>query len=167
MATILIATDGSQAAESAVELGVEIAKATHDELVIVSVWDMIRSGIGAPFGYIDQRYIDADRARAAEVLEAARARASRLGVSVETELLWGEPVHEICKAAVQHHARMIVIGAHGWSAAKALVHGSVVAGVLRYAPCPVLTGAPGTRELLDRELLAGERDSTATVNPAT
>ena len=84
MATILIATDGSQAAESATALGLEIAQATGDDVLFVSVWDMIRGGIGAPFGYIDQEYVDADRGAAEDVLTAAMARAAKLGVAAES-----------------------------------------------------------------------------------
>ena len=161
MATILIATDGSDAAESALEVGLEIARSTHDDVLFVSVWDMIRGGIGAPFGYIDQEYIDADRQRALEVLDAAKARASNLGINAQTILLWGEPVYEICAAATEHQARMVVIGTHGWGPTAALIHGSVAAGVLRYAPCPVLTGTPGTRELLDGDVLAGKTSAAS------
>lgn len=156
MATIMIATDGSQAAQSAVELGLEIAQATGDDVLFVSVWDMIRGGIGAPFGYIDQEYVDADRGVAEDVLTAAMARASELGVEAESCLLFGEPVSEICTTARHRNVRMIVIGAHGWSALKSMIHGSVVTGVLRYAPCPVLTGAPGTREIPEGAAVAGE-----------
>ena len=117
---------------------------------------MIRGGIGAPFGYIDQQYVDADRGAAEDVLTAAMARAKQLGVDAESCLLFGEPVSEICTAARHRKVRMIVIGAHGWSALKSLVHGSVVTGVLRYAPCPVLTGAPGTREFSESATPAGE-----------
>jgi nucleotide-binding universal stress UspA family protein len=45
---------------------------------------------------------------------------------------------EICSAAAQHQARMIVIGAHGWGAVRRLMHGSVSSAVMHDAPCPVL-----------------------------
>ena len=121
----------------------------------MSVWDMIRGGIGAPFGYIDQEYVDADRGAAESVLTSAMARASQLGVAADSCLLFGEPVSEICTTARHRNVRMIVIGAHGWSALQSMIHGSVVTGVLRYASCPVLTGAPGTREILEDAALPG------------
>ncbi len=152
MGTILIATDGSQAANAAVEFGLDLAADTEDAVVIVSVWDMIRGGIGAPLGYIDEEYIAADRASVRAVLNDAKAVAAARGIEVEAALAEGEPVYEICRAAREHDVRMIVIGAHGWGAVRGLISGSVVAGVLAHAPCPVLTGVPGSREFPgDRE----------------
>ena len=44
MSTIVIATDGSDAAWKAAEKGLEIARAAGDDVVFVGVWDMIRGG---------------------------------------------------------------------------------------------------------------------------
>lgn len=146
MSVILIATDGSEAATAAAEFGFGLAAETGDKVVVISVWDMIRGGIGAPFGYIDEEYLKADRDAARSVLHDAKAQAAAHGLDVDTALVDGEPVYEICRAAAEHGARMIVLGAHGWGAVRGLAHGSVVAGVLRRAPCPVLTGMPGSRD---------------------
>ncbi|MGZ6696495.1 MAG: universal stress protein, partial [Solirubrobacteraceae bacterium] len=54
----------------------------------------------------------------------------------------GSISEEICAVAASHHARLIVIGAHGWGPVKRLVHGSVSTGVMHHAACPVLVVPP-------------------------
>ena len=151
MSTILIAADGSKASQAASRLGLEIAQATGDEVVFIAVWAMIRSGFGVPYTYLEDTWLEAEKDRAEEVLAAAKARAATLGIQVETMLVEGSAAYEICKAAKERDARMIVIGSHGWGALRGFMYGSVVAEVLKTAPCPVLSGAPSTRDPLDPE----------------
>jgi nucleotide-binding universal stress UspA family protein len=147
--TILIAVDGSEASEAASKLGLEIAKAIGDEVVFIAVWAMIRSEFGVPYAYLEDTVVDAEKNRADEVLAASNARAATLGIQAETILIEGSAAHEICKAAKERETRMIVIGSHGWGALRGFIYGSVVAEVRRSAPCPVLSGAPASRDLLD------------------
>ena len=145
--SILIATDGSRAAGFAAEVGMDIARGTGDDVVFIAVWDMILSGLAVPLAYIDpQPYLEADKRRAEEALAASKDHAARLGFEAETILKEGNPVAEVCRVAAERNVRMIVIGSHGWGAFRGFIHGSVVAGVLRYAPCAVLSGPPESRE---------------------
>ena len=157
MGTIVIATDGSKAAEDAAELGMSIAEQTGDHVVFVAVWDAVQVGFGAPWAYVDQRFIEEDRDRAEQVLGAYDARAEKLGIDAEAVLLQGDPTTQICKAAAERQARMLVIGSHGWGAMRGFLYGSTATGILRLAPCPVLCGTPDTREFIPvEELAAGE-----------
>lgn len=156
MSTIVIATDGSQAAAQAADLGLEIAQQTGDDVLFVAVWDAIRTGFGAPWAYVDERFLDEDRDRAEQVLAASKAHAEKLGVDADTVLLQGDPTTQICKAAAERKARMLVIGSHGWGAMRGYFSGSTATGILHLAPCPVLSGTPGTREIVPAEELAGE-----------
>src|SRR5437868_631108 len=138
---IVIATDGSEAADQARVVGLEVARALGDDVLFVSVWSMVESGFGVPYAHMDE-LIEADKSRANEVLAVASEAAAKAGVTATRVLLEGNPVVEICQAAEQHDARMIVIGSHGWGVLRGLVQGSVAAGVLRHAHCPVLRGPP-------------------------
>jgi nucleotide-binding universal stress UspA family protein len=158
VSTIVIATDGSKAAKNATELGLEIASSAGDDVVFVSVWDVVKSAFGE-FSSVEPRYLECDRERAEAVLVASKALASRYGIEAETVVLSGEAVQEICKLASERNARLIVMGSHGWGAMRGFMFGSVVAGVLRHAPCPVLSGTPETRELLDPSELVAEATS--------
>ncbi len=162
MATIVIATDGSQAARQAAELGLEIAQQTGDDVVFVAVWDAIRTGFGAPWAYVDERFLDEDRDRAEQVLAASKAHAEKFGINAETVLLQGDPTTEICRAAAERNARMLVIGSHGWGALRGYFSASTATGVLHLASCPVLCGTPGSREMAAAEELADETAAPGT-----
>jgi len=66
-----------------------------------------------------------------------RARTS-LGTRLVRRTVIGDPVREIL-AAAQLEADMIVMGTHGHVGRLHAILGSVAEGVVRNAPCPVLT----------------------------
>ncbi len=157
MGIIIVATDGSDAAVKAAATGFELARQTGDAVTIVVVREILRGSLGLPFAHYDQQLFDEYHAKAERVLEAAVDQAERVGVIAGGVALDGEPVAEICRFAARTDARLIVVGAHGWGPLRSLVLGSVAAGVLREAPCPVLCGTPGTRaptELQPRPLVS-------------
>ena len=78
---------------------------------------------------------EADRAR--EQLEAIRP--TDPNVTVGHRLVEGGPVEEILKVADSVKADIIVMGTHGHTGLSRLLMGSVAEGVMRKAPCPVLT----------------------------
>lgn len=138
MKTILLATDGSPSARRATAAAVELAEATGGELRVVTVW---RVPVYS-FGYVPVDWtpdlIEAERVHAHDVVEAAVRTAEEAGVEATGALRQGDPAGEICAAAEECKADMIVIGAHGWGQLKRLVFGSVSNRVLHEAPCPVL-----------------------------
>ncbi|MGI9518295.1 MAG: universal stress protein [Pirellulaceae bacterium] len=52
---------------------------------------------------------------------------------------YGSPAREIVEVARELAVDLIVMGTHGRTGARHLLHGSVAAQVLRHADCPVLT----------------------------
>jgi nucleotide-binding universal stress UspA family protein len=65
---------------------------------------------------------------------------SAAGVRVECRLLLGaDPVTEIVRAARVDGCGLVVMGTHGRSGLPRALVGSVAEGVVRRAPCPVLT----------------------------
>ena len=87
--------------------------------------------------------IEAVRA-AAENAACERLRAIALGddapsVRLATKVLEGRAHRRILETARETHADLIVLGTHGRNALDRWVFGSNADGVLRDAPCPVLT----------------------------
>ena len=74
MGTIIVATDGSDAAVKAAETGFELARQTGDAVTIVVVREILRGSLGLPFAYYDQQLFDEYHAKAERVLEAAVGR---------------------------------------------------------------------------------------------
>jgi nucleotide-binding universal stress UspA family protein len=137
MKRILIATDGSTAAQEAVELGVDIAK--HEEAAValvhvVPTTDVVsRNGLGL-VGHVPYEVTAADQG----VLEEAVAAARREGVAAVSTFLRGDPVTRIVEYADLLGADLIVVGSRGHGAVASALLGSVSRGVLARAQRPVL-----------------------------
>jgi nucleotide-binding universal stress UspA family protein len=60
-------------------------------------------------------------------------------VRIVPEWARGDPVREILRVAQEGKSDLIVMGTHGRGGLMRLLMGSVAEGVMRKAPCPVLT----------------------------
>jgi nucleotide-binding universal stress UspA family protein len=139
--TILLATDGSVSARAATREAIELAQATGWPLHILTVWDLpTLAGYGyAPGAYVPVHELcEAEEEHANEVVKRAVETASKAGVTATSSIRKGYAADEICEAAEELGAALVVMGAHGWGAFKRLVFGSVSTGVLHHAKGPVL-----------------------------
>jgi nucleotide-binding universal stress UspA family protein len=142
---ILFATDGSPSAAEAQQEAFEMAQALEAPLLIVSVAHATVPAVGyAAYGYANvvADLKAAERKRVEKLLAAIAEKAEASGVSCSTLAADGVAVEEICRAAGEHDARLIVVGSHGWGAARRLLSGSVSTGLVHQAPCPVLVVRP-------------------------
>jgi nucleotide-binding universal stress UspA family protein len=155
MQTILLATDGSPSSENATDEAIDLATATGRTLRVVTVWNMpIVSGYGyAPYP-LPRELADAEREHAHDVAAAAVAKAADAGIDATFELRTGLPAEEICAAAEESAASLIVIGAHGWGPVRRFLFGSVSTHVMHAAPCPVLVVRTEETEITDSERAA-------------
>jgi nucleotide-binding universal stress UspA family protein len=71
-------------------------------------------------------------------MDALKQMAFLSGVPVQTEILPGHAVDEICAAAGERDVDLIVTSTHGRTGLKHALIGSVAEHVVRYAECPVL-----------------------------
>jgi nucleotide-binding universal stress UspA family protein len=148
MKTILLATDGSSSAKRATEAAVELARAAGWKLRVVTVWHtLVRTYGYAPVTYAAD-LSELEREHATSVLEDTAALAREAGVTATSQLREGDAVEEICAAARECDAALLVVGAQGWGPVRRLLFGSVSSGVLHDAPCPVLVvrDEPAARE---------------------
>jgi nucleotide-binding universal stress UspA family protein len=137
MKKILIATDGSESAREAVELGLELAEEHAAEVTFLHVVPVLdrsfANGIGVPAAkphHIDEL----DR----KPLEDALVIAAERDVDATAELLAGLPADEIVAYADSIDADLIVLGSRGRGAFATALLGSVSRGVLHEARRPVL-----------------------------
>ena len=161
MKTILLATDGSPSAQKATDSAIELAGALGAVLRIVSVWRVPVYD----YGYVPMQYapelVDAQRTGAESAIEQAVDAATSAGVTATFDLRQGVAADEVCAAAEEAGADMIVLGAHGWGAVKRILFGSVSTAVLHHASCPVLV-VRGEAEERAREIAgAGATRSAA------
>jgi nucleotide-binding universal stress UspA family protein len=137
---ILFATDGSPCAEDAQREALDLARKLDAPLVVVTVaHPALPVGYGG-YGYANavSELTEAERHRVEKVLAAVAADAYSQGLECSTVAAEGFIVDAICQKATEHDAQLIVVGSHGWGAARRLFSGSVSTGLVHSAPCPVL-----------------------------
>jgi len=82
-----------------------------------------------------------------DLADEARAVLVRRELSVETDVVVGDPRAEIVRLADEWRADLIVLGARGLGRIKRLLLGSVSLAVARHASCPVLVVKGRPRKL--------------------
>jgi nucleotide-binding universal stress UspA family protein len=141
-ASILVGTDGSETAKTAVRHAIELAACLHASLQIVSAYEPVadprlRSGqLDAPE---DVQWMINPHEDAVALLEQARAEAEEAGVAeVETFARQGDAADAILDVAEERRCDLVVVGNKGMTGAKRFLLGSVPNKVSHHAPCSVL-----------------------------
>jgi nucleotide-binding universal stress UspA family protein len=145
---ILFATDGSPSAEDAQKEAFELAQRLDAPLVVVSVVHAALPAVGySSYGYsnVVAELTQAEHKRVNELLATVATAACAAGLSCTTVLADGFAVEEICDVASERDSQLIVVGSHGWGAARRLLSGSVSTGLVHSAPCPVLVVRPSEK----------------------
>ena len=161
MSVLLVATDGSRAASSALDQAVSLASEMGDELAAITVWQALQGdfGLAYPSTAMLDDLLDAERRHAEASLDEATARADAAGVKIRTRLATGDPAEQICAYAEEIGARLIAIGSRGYGVVASLLLGSVSHDVVRRASCPVLIvrESDGAEDRLPESSAAGSR----------
>jgi len=146
--TILICTDGSEAANHAAAEGLALLRPDQD-LVVLTVVDSVDLSVGAPVsGFagagLSPEEIDRTREGLLEEGQAVVDQAvAALGLTgARTMVLEGAPGQVVCEAARELSAKAIVMGSRGRGGVKRALLGSVSDHVVRHAPCPVVISGP-------------------------
>jgi nucleotide-binding universal stress UspA family protein len=141
---ILIPTDGSKAAENAVDQAIDVAVkygATVHALYVVDV-DATSYSLGTEqVDRIRQGNLDEMtevKALADEATGYVATVAAAHGVDVEEHVRAGEPARAIRKFVEENDIDLVVMGSHGRSGLKRVILGSVTEKVLRRTRLPVL-----------------------------
>jgi nucleotide-binding universal stress UspA family protein len=141
---ILLATDGSEEAERAALMAVDLADATDSELHVVHVGvvpTFLKSYPGT-LGYYDKLYEQIEEV-SRELLRKQSWRVKAVGGTVAgAHLRMGEVALEIVALAEELGADLIVMGSRGLGGVRRALMGSVSDSVVRHAHCPVLVVRP-------------------------
>ena len=138
---IVLATDGSPSAGEARRQAFDLAKASHAPLLVVSVSHATVPAVGySAYGYseIVTELTHAEHQRLDALLAEVTEAAAQEGIETTGVKADGPIVEEICRIAEENQAQLIVVGSHGWGAARRFLSGSVSTGLVHSAPCPVL-----------------------------
>ena len=137
--TILVPTDFSQCSLAGTEYAAFLAKNLHATLRLFH----------AMYPYTNYVFVDRAGVRLTGLAEAVEQTARQemdalkqmdflRGLPVQTEILPGPAVDEICAAAGEPEVDLIVTSTHGRTGLKHALIGSVAEHVVRYAERPVL-----------------------------
>jgi nucleotide-binding universal stress UspA family protein len=135
---ILVPTDLSEAARSAVKLAAELGRAFRAELVLLFVVEpSYTSGdvLSAALASVLDKLSETARAALAREVAILRER----GVRARSRISEGTAAAVIVETARKVPVDLIVIGTHGRTGLSHVLLGSVAERVVRTAQCPVLT----------------------------
>jgi nucleotide-binding universal stress UspA family protein len=147
---LLVALDGSPAAEAVLEHTEALARAFRSTVTLfratVTAEELIaqtagsgQGGVGDVGPMLDPTPImEAERDAAISYLNVVAARLKQHNLTVNTEHFEGSPAEEIVERARALDVSLILMTTHGRTGLGRMVFGSVADSVLRHADCPVL-----------------------------
>ena len=141
--TVLLCTDGSDLALTAIRQGLDLLAPPH-RIVVLTVASPVDPALVTGTGFaggvmaFDEKndLVEAQREAARATLDET---VSALGLAeAETRLEFGDAGHIICQVAEELPASVVVLGTHGRGGIRRAVMGSTSDHVVRHAVCPVL-----------------------------
>lgn len=142
---ILVAIDGSQPADKALDFAIDMAKRYSADLQILSVVPkpeslMPRFTPAAPPEDFYRFFVEQMEDRLKTVLSDALERAKKKSLSsrTSTRLLKGQPADKIVETASEGGVDVIILGSRGLGSIEEIVLGSVSNRVADKATCTVL-----------------------------
>jgi nucleotide-binding universal stress UspA family protein len=133
--SILVAVDGSDHAQRALEEAIDLARAQKARLTLITV--PLSPPVVMP-GYVPQLPTEAQLQKEAEVLVEKAAASVPDDVPVTTVVRSGSPAQAILDRIVQGEHDLVVMGSRGHGSIQSLLLGSVSQDVAHRSPVPVL-----------------------------
>jgi nucleotide-binding universal stress UspA family protein len=142
--SIVVGYDGLDSGEDAAALGAQLARSTHDTLLVVTVYPQ-ENPIGV--GRVDAEWVAYMREQAQEIIAGAKRFLAAHGVEAEYRVVGsGSAAHGLDDVAEAEHAAMIVVGSSRRGARRRISPGSTGERLLHGAICPVAIAPGGTRD---------------------
>ena len=135
--TILVATDFSESAEYSLDYAVALAGKLDAKIHLLNAIGIPSLGVPELGVALTSTLIDSMVKASQTELDKLAAR--RPQAQIETMLRTGDARDVIVHAAEEVRADLIVMGTHGRRGVSRALLGSIAEGVVRTAPCPVLT----------------------------
>lgn len=140
---ILVAVDGSETSQHALEHAIALARSLSAKLRIIHVVDMNWLPLAPELAIDTQTIAKARRSAGEKVIEAANETASKAEFEAEAELKETESPTQhvaevIAKEASSSSADVVVLGTHGRRGVQRLLLGSVAEQLARRSSVPVL-----------------------------
>lgn len=143
---ILVALDGSQSANNALEYALDLAEKYASAVVLLTVVEPVivpkisRVAVPPVPKEVVDKYKKGLKAGHQKILSKAlkKVQETKGDLDVSTELVEGKPSEKIVEVAREGDLDIIVMGSRGLGGIKEVFLGSVSDRVADQAPCPVL-----------------------------
>jgi nucleotide-binding universal stress UspA family protein len=130
---VVVPVDFSDESFTAVRTALELVDNPEHVVVVHVLQDLSPMEPGEIWGTIDHE------TRIRHTTNALRERLAEKGHdNVATDVVLGDPGHEVADLAAREKADLIVLTSHGRTGLRHLLIGSVAERVIRLAHCPVL-----------------------------
>ena len=140
-ASIVVGTDGSDTAKTAVRYAIDLARSLEARLQIVSAYEPTSESRLRDIrlrSQPDEQWTVGPREEVMALLEEAAEDARLAGVQAETFARQGDAADAIIDVAEEQRCDLIVVGNRGMTGARRFLLGSVPNRISHHAPCSVL-----------------------------
>ena len=142
---ILVPLDGSELAEQAMPIAVQLASGLNERLLLLTVWEGNERDLGETFPSVAAELSEKADEHFSAYLEGVRSRHGD-GVRIETKVISGTAGAGILETADEAGARAIVLATHGRSGIGRWMYGSTAGRVLKESHVPVVAVGPHVLE---------------------
>ena len=130
---VVVPVDFSDESFTALRTALDVVDNPEHVLVVHVLHDLSPMEPGEMWGTVDHE------TRIRHTMKALRERLAEKGHdNVATDVVIGDPGHEVADLAAREKADLIVLTSHGRTGLRHLLIGSVAERIIRLAHCPVL-----------------------------
>ena len=133
MNTILIGTDGSPSADSALDFAIELCRDTGAALTVLAVRPPVPAMRGGSVPILEVE----EPGGVARIARQAAATAREAGIDAQDRTAHGDPADEIASTAREIGADLVVVGSRGLGTVGSVLMGSVSRALVKHAGLPV------------------------------
>jgi nucleotide-binding universal stress UspA family protein len=134
---IMVAVDGSEGSNRALDVAAALARREQAGLLIVSVATPSPAAARREFQRVEHTAVDPSETASQAILMDAQQRAAWADVKARTIMRWGDPAEQIIEAIVDEKVDAIVVGRRGQGQLTGLLLGSVSHKLATHSPCMV------------------------------
>jgi nucleotide-binding universal stress UspA family protein len=132
---IMVAYNDSAEADRALDVAIDLAKALHAELRIVTVIDPLPNSLSWAVSAVPvDQWIERNRTKHTLRQTSARQKAKVAGLLLDSELVDGDEIDRIIESAKKHHTDLLVMGLRQHS----LLIGQPAKEIAARSPCALL-----------------------------
>ena len=137
---MMVALDGSEHADHALDFALDLAEKHSANVVLISVYHLSTLCYTALEVEVIQNCLEAQKVQHENVLSEALKKVKKLkpNLKVSTKLLKGRPADRIIETAKEENFDIIVMGSRGLTGVKRFLLGGVTDRVVHHAPCSVM-----------------------------